>query len=120
MGKGREVCRPYFPPCLAGRQVVHGGQEKELIFYFSPFLFSPPAVLIGMTKSQAIHHRKSMNAALVESTECQSLGVAAVRSCLETALAHCKALADGGQLRPSDRYEVTCTRTMLREQGFAV
>lgn len=88
--------------------------------HFFPDQIVGVAVLIGMTKTQANQHRRTMNAALTESLECQSLGVAAVRCCLETALAHCRALADGGMLEQRDEYEVNECRMALSSQGFEV
>lgn len=58
-----------------------------------------------------------MTAALRQAFD-ETVHVAAARCCLETALAHCKALAAGGQLTETDRYDINETFAALAARGW--
>jgi hypothetical protein len=73
-----------------------------------------------MTKTQANQNRAAMNNALDQALDCESLGIAAVRCCLETALAHAGALAKGEALEQRYEWRVNETRLALHAQGFNV
>lgn len=73
-----------------------------------------------MTKPQANQNRAAMNNALDQALDCETLGIAAVRCCLETALAHCGALAKGKMLEERDEWRVNETRLALYTQGWKV
>lgn len=69
-----------------------------------------------MTKNQAKQLRLQMFSALEQAFDCDT--VAPARCCLESALAYCEALADGGQLKQDDRHTVNETFAALAARGW--